>query len=672
MQPAPKVFGKNTDQIKAFAQQFKQQTIRLQGFPLALQLLAYRNISGMAEALTDPSDHRDFVSWSSSKIPKQSTALTIIHSVEQTETLCVDPLVYVSLNQEVFDWDDEVKDKRVDYLLDKVSKGYRFSKREWPGGDCSTNLIGVIKQKASIVKKKPVKPRSKKKTLSVEKNPSSSKRRRSARHSKRFDPLSRDDLVARVECLESELVQIKSAFDLQVQRLSSHADKLEKRFQSMKSQRFRKKSFLAVSARKVLRQTFLPFSKQPADTVTAPVASKSNDEGLSGVDPSTNGTQVKSGGVSGLDNSIQREVLIGNDESGKGNSDKECNTDEFGDTTLGDTDSESSADESSDYDEGESKSHTDEPSKDASSSELNVQVQPQHKDDAPMDIDNTTTDLIDRLLGANNASKPQTVQVDMDIDPPTALVPPGSSPNVHIDNSVVSGDALVPVDNTEDLINYTFGNPHGFTDKDVFETPFAQQVAVWNPSSFFSSIINSNVPIQQDLSASLTSKLTSELDMTLPIFDTSSKQQKDGTGVLPIYGEAKTSSCLILPIISAQQEKKDMMLTICDTSSKQQKEGTEEHPIFDTATKSSCLILPISSSQQEQKDMRLPIFDTTSKQQKEGTEELPIFDTATKSSCLILPISSSQQAMSMLMTTKIIWMEMKIQKRVMAMGTLSR
>lgn len=37
----------------------------------------------------------------------------------------------------------------------------------------------------------------------------------------------------------------------------------------------------------------------------------------------------------------------------------------------------------------------------------------------------------------------------MDIDPPTALVPPGSSPNVHIDDSVVSGDVLVPVDNTE-------------------------------------------------------------------------------------------------------------------------------------------------------------------------------------------------------------------------------
>lgn len=40
------------------------------------------------------------------------------------------------------------------------------------------------------------------------------------------------------------------------------------------------------------------------------------------------------------------------------------------------------------------------------------------------------------------------------------------------------------------------------------------------------------------------SQLTSELDMTLPIFDTSSKQQKDGTGELPIYVEATTSSCL--------------------------------------------------------------------------------------------------------------------------------
>ncbi|CAL9234053.1 unnamed protein product [Arabidopsis halleri] len=83
MKPAPRVLGKPADPIKAFAQQFKQQTIRLQGFPLALQLLAYRNINGMADALSDPSDHRNFVTWSSSKIPKQSTALTVIHAVEQ-------------------------------------------------------------------------------------------------------------------------------------------------------------------------------------------------------------------------------------------------------------------------------------------------------------------------------------------------------------------------------------------------------------------------------------------------------------------------------------------------------------------------------------------------------------------------------------------------------------
>ncbi|CAE5977685.1 unnamed protein product [Arabidopsis arenosa] len=616
----------------------------------------------MADALTDPSDHRNFVDWSSSKIPKQSTALTVIHAVEQSESLCVDPIVYGSLNPEVFDWDDEVKDKKVDYLLEKVRTGYRFSKLEWPGGDCSAKLIRVVKKKCSIVKKKHVKPRSKKHNLSVEKNPSSLKRRRSARNSERFEPLSRDDLVARVECLESELVQIKTSFDLQVQRLSSHADKLEKKFKSMKQQRHRKKSFRPISSRKVLRQTFLPYSKHTAHNATAPVAP--SDGGLTGSGQLGNlkmclaqsaatgvvnsigaelgfgnfaSGKLQSAAFSGVDNSIAVELGIGNAASGKGKSHNDTSGDESGDKTLGDTDAESSAEDSSASDEGQLRSQPDDPPKPAPAAEPNGKSdhdtigdesgdktlgdtdsessaedssasdegqlrsqphdpakpapaaepnghgQPQNEDDAPMDIDNTTTSGLDIVV--DNACKPHTSHADMDINPPQSIVSLGSTPNVHEEDPVVSGGVLGPVVNNENIqchgqgdtvqanieghISDTFCPPDGFTDKDVFETPFAQQLAVWNPSTFFSSILNYTVPNQPYLSASCTNKQTedavsgfstfnaqptSELDISLPIFDTSSKPQKEGREELPIYDTATKSSAFQLSFCSAQHE----------------------------------------------------------------------------------------------------------------------
>lgn len=109
-----------------------------------------------------------------------------------------------------------MKDKKVDYLLEKLNRGYRFSKKEWPGGDGKAKLIPLIKKNVNRLKRELVKTRSKKNNLSVKKDSTSSKRRRSARNSQKFDHLSRDDLLARVECLESGLVAIKEEFGKQV------------------------------------------------------------------------------------------------------------------------------------------------------------------------------------------------------------------------------------------------------------------------------------------------------------------------------------------------------------------------------------------------------------------------------------------------------------------------
>lgn len=87
----------------------------------------------------------------------------------------------------------------------------------------------------------------------------------------------------------------------QVQKLSAYSEKLDKRIKALKSQRSRTKSLNPVlrSSKKFLRQTVLPFSKQPVE----PVAEKTQAAGFSGnmfgkcqhvvgVNPTPNDAQV--------------------------------------------------------------------------------------------------------------------------------------------------------------------------------------------------------------------------------------------------------------------------------------------------------------------------------------------------------------------------------------------
>lgn len=74
---------KSEDPILVFTQQLQQQTICLKGFPLALQLLAFRNISGLVNIIPDDDPGRTILLWESVTLPKQSIPLSQIHAVEQ-------------------------------------------------------------------------------------------------------------------------------------------------------------------------------------------------------------------------------------------------------------------------------------------------------------------------------------------------------------------------------------------------------------------------------------------------------------------------------------------------------------------------------------------------------------------------------------------------------------
>lgn len=85
----PRLQTKSTDPLKTFTDQLQQKTIRLTGFPLALQLLAYRNVPGLLDRIPGSSDSRTFLEWDSIGIPKNNLPLTDIHDAERSPNVSV-------------------------------------------------------------------------------------------------------------------------------------------------------------------------------------------------------------------------------------------------------------------------------------------------------------------------------------------------------------------------------------------------------------------------------------------------------------------------------------------------------------------------------------------------------------------------------------------------------
>lgn len=80
----PRTVGSNLEtDLAAFRGHLQRRSFRLRGFPLALQLLAYRNIPALALALTDPLDDTVILDWDNAWIPRQSRLLADVHAVEQ-------------------------------------------------------------------------------------------------------------------------------------------------------------------------------------------------------------------------------------------------------------------------------------------------------------------------------------------------------------------------------------------------------------------------------------------------------------------------------------------------------------------------------------------------------------------------------------------------------------
>ncbi|ESQ30769.1 hypothetical protein EUTSA_v10012362mg [Eutrema salsugineum] len=130
--------------VQIFCKQLKQKSIKLNGFPLALQLLAFRAIPGLLENLPDPSDRLRIIDPTSEGFPNNS-AVTL-NDVLDSEIYCnlaVNPLIESPSNRDVGvgEWDDKIRDRKVDYMLNLINQNQPFVKDEWLGGDSSCPRI---------------------------------------------------------------------------------------------------------------------------------------------------------------------------------------------------------------------------------------------------------------------------------------------------------------------------------------------------------------------------------------------------------------------------------------------------------------------------------------------------------------------------------------------------
>jgi len=89
MRPNKRNLGKSTgkrqlttDPIKSLVNQLQQKTLCLKGFPLALQLTAFRNIPGLLDLLFDDSTSKPILHWKRLTHPKQVISLPQIHALE--------------------------------------------------------------------------------------------------------------------------------------------------------------------------------------------------------------------------------------------------------------------------------------------------------------------------------------------------------------------------------------------------------------------------------------------------------------------------------------------------------------------------------------------------------------------------------------------------------------
>ncbi|KAG2307293.1 hypothetical protein Bca52824_027041 [Brassica carinata] len=154
MIPGKKILGKRDDPNGEFCSKLRQKTKKMSGLPLALQLVIYEAIPQLLSRLGG-NDELKLIDCE--RLP-QHTGLNLVDvlKAEHNPELIVQPMMEVGPEKQ--DgwgvWDDEINDRRVNYMVGLLEGGHKFKKAVWGGGDAQEVLYDHEERKKARKRKR--------------------------------------------------------------------------------------------------------------------------------------------------------------------------------------------------------------------------------------------------------------------------------------------------------------------------------------------------------------------------------------------------------------------------------------------------------------------------------------------------------------------------------------
>ncbi|KAL0802849.1 hypothetical protein Bca101_058025 [Brassica carinata] len=153
------------DPVGMLVQKLKQESFRLTGFPLALQLLAFKAIPMLQSKIPALFNELTIMELTEPNLPNHpSIELDSVLQVEHNPSLLVTPFIPIVRGPQPGwgVWPNVETDQKVAYMEQLIANNHRFTKSMWPGGDCSEPLFKVTPTPEEPPHKKHTVPRKRK------------------------------------------------------------------------------------------------------------------------------------------------------------------------------------------------------------------------------------------------------------------------------------------------------------------------------------------------------------------------------------------------------------------------------------------------------------------------------------------------------------------------------
>ncbi|KAL0875887.1 hypothetical protein Bca101_025592 [Brassica carinata] len=144
MKPPKFVPKRCEDPVATLVHALKQDSFRLSGFPLLLQLLAYQCVPTLQSIIPVPDDSLSIMDLLVPHLPLYpAPSMNDILRVEADPELEVSSLIPIhSQPQPGWKvWPDVCNDDRVSYMEQRIADNYPFEKHHWHGGDTSVPIV---------------------------------------------------------------------------------------------------------------------------------------------------------------------------------------------------------------------------------------------------------------------------------------------------------------------------------------------------------------------------------------------------------------------------------------------------------------------------------------------------------------------------------------------------